>query len=129
MGALTAIVVGAAVALSVWGNRQSAEPATFGAIGDGRAAAEHKAIGVLPFVNVGGDPRQEYFSDGVTDEIADALARIPGLRLASRTSAFAFKGRSGMDAKKIGKELNVGSLLEGQVLRSGGQASRLDPAH
>ena len=120
MGALTAIVIGAAVALSVWGNRRSAEPATFGAIGDAPAAsAEPKAVAVLPFVNVGGDPKQEYFSDGVTDEIADALARIPGLRLASRTSAFAFKGRSGMDAKKIGKELNVGSLLEGQVLRSG----------
>ena len=121
IGALTAIVIGAAVALMASRNHQSSEAATSGAIvASPRAtSADSKAIAVLPFVNVGGDPTQEYFSDGVTDEIADALARIPGLRLASRTSAFAFKGRSGMDARKIGKELNVGSLLEGQVLRSG----------
>jgi serine/threonine-protein kinase len=120
IGALAAIVVGVAVALAVARSQQSAESKTFGRVGDkSGTSAEPKAVGVLPFVNVGGDPSQEYFSDGITDEIADALARIPGLRLASRTSAFAFKGRSGIDARTIGKELNVSSLLEGQVLRSG----------
>ncbi len=122
IGALMAIVIGVAVALMVSRNHQSPETPASGAIAAPRAdRADSKAIAVLPFVNVGGDPTQEYFSDGVTDEIADALARIPGLRLASRTSAFAFKRRSEMDARKIGKELNVGSLLEGQVLRSGGR--------
>jgi serine/threonine-protein kinase len=121
MGGLTAIVVGTAIALSASRNRQSSEAAASGVIGaaPGTERAEPKAVAVLPFVNVGGDPAQEYFSDGVTDEIADALARIPGLRLASRTSAFAFKGRSELNAIKIGRELNVGALLEGQVLRSG----------
>jgi serine/threonine-protein kinase len=121
MGGLTAIVVGTAIALSASRNRQSPEAAASGVIGaaPGTERAEPKAVAVLPFVNVGGDPAQEYFSDGVTDEIADALARIPGLRLASRTSAFAFKGRSELNAIKIGRELNVGALLEGQVLRSG----------
>jgi serine/threonine-protein kinase len=121
IAALTAIVVGIAIALSVSRNRQSSEPQASGAnlAAPGGNRAEPKAVAVLPFVNVGGDPAQEYFSDGVTDEIADALARIPGLRLASRTSAFAFKGRSDVDAMKIGKELNVGALLEGQVLRAG----------
>lgn len=78
-----------------------------------------KSIAVLPFVNVGSDPNQEYFSDGVTDEIADALARLPGVRLASRTSAFAFKGRKDLDVKAIGSKLNVGTLVEGQVARAG----------
>jgi TolB-like protein len=80
-----------------------------------------KSVAVLPFVNVGGDPRQEYFSDGITDEISDALGRIPRLRLASRTSSFAYKGQNAIDARAIGKQLNVSSLLEGQVLREGGQ--------
>jgi serine/threonine-protein kinase len=121
IGALTAIVIGTAIALSASRNRHSSGAAAGGTIGaaPGVERAEPKAVAVLPFVNVGGDPAQEYFSDGVTDEIADALSRIPGLRLASRTSAFAFKGRSEVNAIKIGKELNVGALLEGQVLRSG----------
>ncbi len=78
-----------------------------------------KSVAVLPFVNVGNNPEQEYFSDGVSDEIADALARIPKLRLASRTSSFAFKGQTTLDARQIAQKLNVASLLEGQVLRSG----------
>ena len=77
-----------------------------------------RSLAVLPFVNVGGDSKEEYFSDGVSDEIADALARVPGIRLVSRTSSFAFKGRADLGASEIGRRLNVSSLLEGQVRRA-----------
>ena len=76
------------------------------------------SIAVLPFTNVGGDAQDEYFSDGMTDELTDALARVPGLRVASRTSAFTYKGRS-VDARQIARELQVGALLEGRVRRDG----------
>jgi serine/threonine-protein kinase len=80
-----------------------------------------KSLAVLPLVNVGGDPKDEYFSDGMTDELAGALSKVPGLRVASRTSAFAFKGRKDVDIRTIGKQLNVGTVLEGAVRRAGGR--------
>ena len=83
------------------------------------ASADLSAIAVLPFVNTGGDPRDEYFSDGMTDELASALARVQGLRVASRTSAFAFKGRRELDVREIGRRLGVGAVLEGTVRRDG----------
>lgn len=79
------------------------------------------SIAVLPFVNIGGDSTQEYFSDGVTIEITEALAKIPNLRLASRTSSSAFKGRPHSDAPTIADQLGVMYLVEGQLLRSNGQ--------
>src|SRR5262249_49839599 len=77
------------------------------------------SIAVLPLVNVGGDPKDEYFSDGMTDELAGALSKVPGLRVVSRTSAFTFKGRKDVDIRTIGKQLNVGTVLEGAVRREG----------
>ncbi|MDQ3080808.1 MAG: hypothetical protein M3R07_01180, partial [Gemmatimonadota bacterium] len=82
------------------------------------AAGDRRSIAVLPLVNVGRAAGDEYFSDGMTDELANALSRMPGLRVASRTSAFAFKGAKG-DAREIGRRLNVGTLLEGTVRRDG----------
>jgi serine/threonine-protein kinase len=82
------------------------------------AASDPTSIAVLPFVNVGGAAQDEYFSDGMTDELTGALGDVPGLRVASRTSAFAFKGRN-VDAREIGRALHVGSLLEGRVRRDG----------
>jgi serine/threonine protein kinase/tetratricopeptide (TPR) repeat protein len=82
--------------------------------------ARTKSIAVLPLVNVTGDPQNEYFSDGMSDEIMGALSKVPGLRVASRTSAFAFKGKR-LDAREIGRRLNVGVLLEGSVRREGEQ--------
>jgi serine/threonine-protein kinase len=77
------------------------------------------AIAVLPLVNTSGDPRDEYFSDGLTDELASALTRVNGLRVASRTSTFAFKGRRDVDVREIGRRLGVGAVLEGTVRRDG----------
>jgi serine/threonine-protein kinase len=86
----------------------------------GRAAARGPAsVAVLPLVNVGGNSRDEYFSEGMTDELANALGKVPGLRVASRTSAYAFKGRRDVTASEIGKELNVDAILEGTVRRDG----------
>ena len=76
------------------------------------------AVAVLPFVNMSPDPENEFFSDGMTEELINVLTRIPGLRVASRTSAFAYKGRD-MDVREIGRSLNVNAVLEGSVRRAG----------
>jgi serine/threonine-protein kinase len=73
---------------------------------------------VLPFANLSADPDTEYFSDGMTEEIINALSQIPTLRVAARTSAFAFKGKS-IDAREIGDRLRVRTLLEGSVRKEG----------
>jgi serine/threonine-protein kinase len=78
----------------------------------------NESIAVLPFTNLGGDTAQEFFSDGLADDLTSALAEIPNLRVAPRTSAFAFKGKS-IDAREIGRQLNVTELLEGSVRRTG----------
>jgi TolB-like protein/Flp pilus assembly protein TadD len=75
-------------------------------------------VAVLPFVNIGGDSSDDYLGDGLSEEIINALTRVPGLRVAARTSAFAFKGAP-KDVRAIGGELGVGSVLEGSVQRSG----------
>ena len=85
--------------------------------GSGEAVSA-KSIAVLPFVNMSGDAQTDYFSDGITDEILNALAQIPGLKVAGRTSAFAFKGKA-QDLRKIGETLGVANVLEGSVQRSG----------
>jgi serine/threonine protein kinase/Flp pilus assembly protein TadD len=77
-----------------------------------------KSIVVLPFTNMSATPEDEYFSDGITEEIINALTKIEGLQVVSRTSAFAFKGRN-QDVRAIGEQLNVSSVLEGSVRRSG----------
>src|SRR6185312_9041039 len=77
-----------------------------------------KSVAVLPFVNMSGDPKNDYFSDGVTEEILDALAQIPNLKVAARTSAFAFKGKA-EDLRKVGEVLDVATVLEGSVQKSG----------
>lgn len=77
-----------------------------------------KTIAVLPFVNMSSSAENEYFSDGITEEIINALAKIDGLRVTSRTSAFFFKGKN-IPIAEIGKELNVSTILEGSVRLSG----------
>ncbi len=85
-----------------------------------RRSKEPPSIGVLPFVNMSPDPDNEYFSDGLAEELINALTRLPGLRVAARTSAFSFKG-SKTSIPQIGKELNVNTVLEGSVRKSGKQ--------
>jgi TolB-like protein len=76
------------------------------------------SIAVLPFANMSGDREQEYFSDGLTEEIINALVRIPGLRVIARTSAFAFKGQN-IDIRRIAEMLGVAHILEGSVRHVG----------
>ena len=76
------------------------------------------SIAVLPFVNLGPDPDTEYVSDGITEELINALTRVAGLRVAARMSAFAFKG-STADVRDVGARLNVGTVLEGSVRKAG----------
>ena len=77
-----------------------------------------RSIAILPFQNLSPDPDQDYFCDGMAEELISALARIPGLRVAARTSAFQFKGRS-EDVRRIGESLGVDTVLEGSVRKSG----------
>jgi len=74
------------------------------------------AIAVLPFANVSGDSEDEFFSDGLTDELIAALARIPGLRVIARTSVFQFKNKA-VDVRHAGQALSAGTILEGSVRR------------
>src|SRR5204863_2883703 len=75
-------------------------------------------IAVLPFVDMSIAKDQEYFSDGLTEELIDALARVPGLHVAARTSSYAFKGKQ-QDIREIGARLKVGMVLEGSVRQTG----------
>lgn len=75
-------------------------------------------IAVLPLQNLSGDPEQEYFADGITEEIINALGQIPGLRVAGRSSSFSFKGRN-EDLRSVGAKLSVASILEGTLRRAG----------
>ena len=76
------------------------------------------SIAVLPFVNMSGDPEQEYFSDGITEEIITGLSKIPGMFVIARNSTFTYKGKS-VKVQQIGRELGVGYLLEGSVRKAG----------
>ncbi len=88
--------------------------------GAGVGEAASRSLAVLPFANPGGLPEDDALAEGITDEIIAALSRVEGLRVASRTSAFAFKGKS-QDARSIAAQLHVSSLLEGSVRRVGRQ--------
>jgi len=90
---------------------------------EGRTAAltesfGDKSIAVLPFVNMSSDPEQEYFSDGISEELLNLLSRIPELRVISRSSAFSFKGKD-LPIPIIAKQLNVAHVLEGSVRKAG----------
>src|SRR5712671_5201462 len=80
------------------------------------SSAPHLSIVVLPFENLGGDPEQEYFVDGVTESLTTDLSRIGGAFVIARNTAFTFKGKA-VDVKKLGRELNVRYVLEGSVQR------------
>jgi TolB-like protein/Tfp pilus assembly protein PilF len=117
---LVAIAALAASALAVWqwqfrpGEKRNADRP----IPEPPAAAEMKSVAVLPFVNMSGDPANEYFSDGITEEILNAIAHLPNLRVAARTSSFAYKGKN-EDIAAIARALRVSNVLEGSVQRMG----------
>lgn len=83
-------------------------------------AAVSNSIAVLPFVDMSPNKDQEYFTDGLTENLLHALAQIRELKVAGRTSSFAFKGKN-TDLRDIGQQLNVGSILEGSVQKAGGK--------
>ncbi len=96
----------------------AAEAARRGDVSHGLARRATQSIAVLPFVNASPDPGNEYLSDGITDEVIDALTKVGSLRVASRTSVFALKGRA-LDVRAIGAMLGVSVVLEGSVRRQG----------
>src|SRR5262249_25929442 len=83
---------------------------------DSLPAIREKSIAVLPFVDLSQAHDQEYFCDGISEEILDALAKVEGLRVVARTSSFSFKGRN-VDVAEIGQKLNVQNVLEGSLRR------------
>jgi TolB-like protein/Tfp pilus assembly protein PilF len=102
---------------AVWARRPSLRsgiaPASIAGI-----AVDSASVAILPFVNTGGDPADEHFSDGLTDEIIGALSKVPGLKVTGHTSAFALKGRS-LSVRTIADTLGVATVLEGSVRRAG----------
>jgi TolB-like protein/Tfp pilus assembly protein PilF len=92
-------------------------PAALASAAQGAFAPPPHSIAVLPFVNMSGDKEQEYFSDGLSEELLNDLSRINELQVAARTSAFSFKGKD-TDIGTIARKLNVGAVLEGSVRRS-----------
>ena len=111
---ITLILTACAAALVIlggwlWRNRIRTSPGT-----------ALSSVVVLPFLDLSAQKDQEYFSDGLTEEIIDALSRVPDLRVVARTSAFAFKGKAD-DIRQIGRELNVNTVLEGSVRKAGDQ--------
>ena len=82
------------------------------------AVNEEPSVAVLPFANISGKPEEEYFSDGMTEELLNVLARLHSLKVAARTSVFEFKGKGG-DVREIGRKLGVSHIVEGSVRREG----------
>jgi TolB-like protein len=100
-------------ALTRGGSKTAATPT-------GQETAAEVSLAVLPFVNLSSDPEQEYFSDGLSEELLNQLAQVKKLRLTARTSSFSFKGKN-EDVRVIGEKLGVGNVLEGSVRKDGTQ--------
>ena len=84
------------------------------------ASRDKPSIAVMPFANMSGDAEQEYFADGITEDLITDLSKISGLFVIARNSSFAFKGQA-LDLRRIGDELGVGHVLEGSVRKAGGR--------
>src|SRR6185503_3249491 len=84
----------------------------------GKTKQPTNRLAVMPFVNMSADPENEYFSDGITEELLNAFTKVDGLQVTSRTSAFAFKGKN-TDIREIAMQLNVDRVLEGSVRKAG----------
>lgn len=113
--ALIGAIVAFAIAVAYFAFRPTSSHATAAP-----PSTAEKSVAVLPFLNMSSDRENEYLSDGITEEILNMLAKVPGLRVPARTSSFVFKGKTD-DIKKIGELLGVKTVLEGSVQRSGNQ--------
>jgi serine/threonine-protein kinase len=116
--AAAVIVVGAIGTMAKRGTGASEMAGMVGMTSAGDIAPH--SVAVLPFANVGKDTAAEYFADGMADELTTALARVPGLKVAARSSSFTFRDQS-VGAQHVGKTLHVGNVLEGSVRREGGR--------
>ena len=114
---MLAVVIGV-VALAVWRIYLSPEPIPAASVDRMKYPLPEKpSIAVLPFVNLIGDPKQEFFCDGITEEIITALSRVPGLFVIARYSTFTYKGKA-VKVKQVSEELGVQYVLEGGVQKS-----------
>jgi len=129
--AAAAVLVIAVSGIAVWLLWRSLQPAApAGAQATSQAAAQKPesvtpvfsppphSVAVLPFVNMSGDPKEDYFSDGISEELLNALSSLNDLQVVARTSSFSFKGQN-VNVATIAHELNVGAILEGSVRRAG----------
>jgi TolB-like protein/cytochrome c-type biogenesis protein CcmH/NrfG len=116
---IAGVLLAVGLGLFAWGHSGN----TSDLVGDTSAPAGSNSIAVLPFVNMSGDTKQDYLSDGIAEEILNDLSNTPELRVAARTSSFAFKGRN-TDIKQIARALNVRGIVEGSV-RQVGQRVRI----
>ena len=125
VGAVVCLIAGAAAAVYVARRPEPAsdapKPSAVSKPADAAPAADGKSIAVLPFANFSPDKDNEFFADGLQDEIITALAKIHDLKVISRTSVLAYRNPEGRNLKKIGSELAVGTVLEGSVQRIGTQ--------
>ena len=115
LGALGALLAAPGV---IWVFMRASRPAVAPQTKLDAPAPEAPSIAVLPLVNMSSDREQDYFSDGLSEELLNLLAQVPGLQVAARTSAFAFKGKN-VKISDIGRELGVATVLEGSVRKSG----------
>src|SRR5438270_1564178 len=116
---LTAVLAVIAAALFIFQLfRPKALPTTTSSVASIASTISAKSVAVLPLVNTSGDPSNEYFSDGLSEELIAVLAKIPGLKVIGRSSSFLFKGKSD-DSRMIGEKLGVTNLLEGSVRKQG----------
>jgi TolB-like protein/Flp pilus assembly protein TadD len=109
--AIAVVVVGAIIAAAFYFSRRPVQSG---------AAVTDKSIAVLPFVNMSSDKEQEFFSDGISEELLNVLAKVPQLQVAARTSSFSFKGKQ-IEIPEIARKLHVANVLEGSVRKSGDQ--------
>jgi adenylate cyclase len=122
------LVAGAAILIAaggggwwLWWSRHAGPDVLAGSSPTQPFSAPRLSIVVLPFANLSNDPEQEYFADGITDDLTTDLSRIQGSLVIARNTSFSYKGKP-VDAKQIGRELGVRYVLEGSVQRSGKQA-------
>jgi len=119
VAAAAAVVIAVVIVASARRGKDDAGMASMVGMSSDGDIAPH-SVAVLPFANVGKDTATEYFADGMADELTTALARVPGLKVAARSSAFTFRDQT-VGAQHVGKTLHVGNVLEGSVRREGGR--------
>jgi TolB-like protein len=115
LGAVAALVLGA---VGYWALHRGPDAAAVKPVATASAATENPSLAVLPFENMSSDPEQEYFSDGLSEELINQLAHVPQLRVIGRASSFSFKGKE-QDPRHIGELLGVNHILAGSVRKSG----------